>query len=304
MGIPHPIPYQGSKRKLADTILRYLPADIDRLVEPFAGSAAVSIAAAYHEKASQFLLNDLNVPLMVLWERIIHQPEDIVMGYQILWERQQGKEKDYYAFVREEFNRTRRPDYFLYLLARCVKASVRYNSAGEFNQSPDNRRKGALPATLRKHILQTSALLVGKTTLRQTDYRNILKEVIPTDVVYLDPPYQGTSDGSDSRYLAGLIHEDFVAALENLNRRCISYILSYDGRTGAKKYGKSLPASLSLTTLELNAGRSSQGTLLGREVVTYESLYLSPALIARLGKSLSALPEYSATITAPLVLAS
>jgi DNA adenine methylase len=304
MGIPHPIPYQGSKRKLADTILQYLPADIDRLVEPFAGSAAVSIAAAYNGKASQFLLNDLNVPLMVLWERIINQPTDIAMGYQVLWERQQGKEKEYYAFVRDEFNRTHRPDYFLYLLARCVKASVRYNSTGEFNQSPDNRRKGVVPNTLRKHILYVARLLDGKTCLREMDYRSVLEEVTAKDVVYLDPPYQGTSDGSDSRYLTGLIHEEFVATLENLNRLGISYILSYDGRTGSKKYGKSLPISLSLTTLELNAGRSSQGTLLGREVVTYESLYLSPALIARLGKSPSALSEYSAALMSPLVLAS
>jgi site-specific DNA-adenine methylase len=27
MGIPHPIPYQGSKRNLSSTILTYLPTD-------------------------------------------------------------------------------------------------------------------------------------------------------------------------------------------------------------------------------------------------------------------------------------
>jgi hypothetical protein len=33
-----------------------------------------------------------------------------------------------------------------------VKAAVRYNATGEFNQSPDNRRMGALPETMRAHI--------------------------------------------------------------------------------------------------------------------------------------------------------
>ena len=37
--LPHPIPYQGSKRNLAPDILRYFPEQIDVLYEPFAGSA-------------------------------------------------------------------------------------------------------------------------------------------------------------------------------------------------------------------------------------------------------------------------
>lgn len=300
MGIPHPIPYQGSKRKLAEIILRYIPDDTQRLIEPFAGSAAVSIAAAYHHKAHQFLLNDLNVPLMNLWNRIIHQPNDLAAGYQYLWERQHGQEKDYYAFVRDEFNRTRRPDYFLYLLARCVKAAVRYNAAGDFNQSADNRRKGSVPDTMRSHIVRTAELLLGKVALRDTDYREVLETAHSLDVVYLDPPYQGTSSGADGRYLAGLAHDEFVDTLKNLNQRGIAYILSYDGHTGTKKYGKSLPISLGLTKLVLNAGRSSQATLLGREAITYESLYLSPSLIACLDVSsqlytpLSSLPLVSA----------
>ena len=44
--LPHPIQYQGSKRNLAPIILRYFPKGINRLVEPFAGSAAISVAAA------------------------------------------------------------------------------------------------------------------------------------------------------------------------------------------------------------------------------------------------------------------
>jgi len=60
MSVPHPIPYQGSKRGLARAIISYFPQDAARLAEPFAGSAAVSLAAAYYGKANSFLLNDLN----------------------------------------------------------------------------------------------------------------------------------------------------------------------------------------------------------------------------------------------------
>ena len=58
MKIPHPIPYQGSKRNLANQILKFFPKNIPRLVEPFAGSAAISIAAAYYFKADNFTDGD------------------------------------------------------------------------------------------------------------------------------------------------------------------------------------------------------------------------------------------------------
>ena len=61
-------------------------------------------------------------------------------------------------------------------------------------------------------------------------------------------------------------------------------MVSYDGRTGEKRYGAPLPAELKLLHLEIRVGRSTQATLLGRDSVTYESLYLSPALRRRLPK--------------------
>lgn len=288
MNIAHPIPYQGSKRGLARHIINYVPGDTERLVEPFAGSAAVSLAVAHHKKANSFWLNDLNEPLAGLWARIINQPQAVAKKYKELWEEQEGQERTYYDYVREQFNKTQKPDYLLYLLARCVKAAVRYNSNGEFNQSPDNRRKGTRPATMRARILGAAALLSGKTIITSKDFRDVLNEATPADVVYMDPPYQGVCSNRDRRYIGSLRFETFVESLESLNSRGVSYIVSYDGRTGTKKFGKSLPASLNLVHKEIKTGKSSQATLLGRDEDTYESLYLSPALVERLGRTISA----------------
>ena len=54
--------------------------------------------------------------------------------------------------------------------------------------------------------------------------------------------------------------------------------LSYDGRTGDKQHGEMLPDDLRLVHVEIDAGISTQYTLLGRYARTVESLYLSPAL--------------------------
>jgi DNA adenine methylase len=60
MKIPHPIQYQGSKRSLASIILRYFPIKFPRLVEPFASTAAISIACAARGKTNSYWINDLN----------------------------------------------------------------------------------------------------------------------------------------------------------------------------------------------------------------------------------------------------
>ena len=266
---------------MASVILRYVPKDVDCLIEPFAGSAAISIAVAARQLAKTYLINDLNKPLAELLRLIIEFPVDAALFYENVWNEQHGDSIEHYYRVREDFNRTQDPRLFLYLLARCVKGSVRYNSDGMFNQSPDKRRHGTQPKTMRTNIFGVSALLNGKTEFSSLDYRAVLAKARTTDLVYMDPPYQGVCGDRDSRYYSGIYHSDFVAALEELNSREISYIVSYDGRRGEKTFGELLPAPLKLTRVELDAGRSSQATLLGRDEVTYESLYLSHALRSR-----------------------
>ncbi len=294
MRTPHPIPYQGSKRRIAGKILAFFPEEVGRLVEPFAGSAALTIAAAMHGKASSFWLNDIDESLMRLWFQIINHPDQIARAYENLWYAQQGREKEFYFQVRAQFNATRDPALFLYLLARCVKAAIRYNARGEFNQSPDNRRKGRHPRQMRRDILAVAQLLNGRVKISSKDYKEVLAEVTPADLVYLDPPYQGVCASGDPRYFKGVEFEELMEMLADLNRQGIPFLLSYDGRTGKKIHGRQIPPSLRLQRVEIRAGRSAQATLLGRTAITYESLYLSPALLTRLkGRAVGSIYQLS-----------
>jgi DNA adenine methylase len=286
MKVPHPFPYQGSKRRIARKILSYFPERARlRLVEPFAGSAAVSLAAAAYSKASHFVINDSNEPLIDLWEAIANNPQDISSRYKNLWDEQLGDERTYYDTIRDKFNKTKHPEYLLYLLARCVKASIRYNSLGEFNQSPDNRRRGMAPFSMEENILRTSCLLKGKVEFCSKDYRDVLEKATEGDLIYMDPPYQGVCCNKDPRYIKGIAYDEFVEALEKLNGMRIPFIVSYDGRTGDKFHGERLPTCLELTHMEINAGKSAQATLLGRQAITYESVYLSNSLTKQIKKS-------------------
>lgn len=295
-GVPQPFPYQGSKRRLAREIAACIPPRTKRVVEPFVGSAAVSLTVARLARAQQFFLSDVHRPLMDLWRKIVNDPRGLADKYEALWRDQTGRERKYYDWVREKFNCSGEPHFFLYLLARCVKAAVRYNGSGKFNNSPDNRRLGMRPATMRQNILDVSALLRGRVQLACQDYQETLARASTHDIVYMDPPYQGVSNTRDHRYCGGVTFESFVASLDQLNRRGIPYLVSYDGRTGDRVHGAPLPSALNLLRFDVHAGRSTQATLLGRTDATIESLYISSSLIARLGSIPSCLkqvPEYS-----------
>lgn len=105
--VPHIVQYQGSKRKLADQILRHMPRKFERLIEPFSGMAAILIAVAYRNMAEQFIINDINPDIVSILQSAIETPEELISSYSSLWNEQfsydGGSEAHFYK-VRNDFN--------------------------------------------------------------------------------------------------------------------------------------------------------------------------------------------------------
>ena len=280
--VPHIVQYQGSKRILAPQILSHMPFFFERLIEPFAGMAAITIATAKKGRAKEYIINDINGPLVEVLRYAIENPSELVKCYSEVWNEQfsyEGGSVEHYYKIRDEFNKgNQSPANMLYLIARCVKGSVRYGNNGQFNQSPDKRRNGTSPKTLKANVDEISYYLKGRVKFLSMDYREVLENAQHGDIVYMDPPYQGVSYVRDSRYYSAIDFNDFVETIERLNRRGIDFLISYDGKCGDKQYGKDLPKELGLKKVMLNAGLSSQSILLGKREGTYEALYLSKGL--------------------------
>ena len=288
--VPHIVQYQGSKRILAPQILKYMSRSFNRLVEPFSGMAAVTIAVSYERRAKQYHINDLNEPIVKLLQSAVENPTKLVEKYRAVWEEQfcfSGGHIDHFNYIRDNFNNgDQSPANMLYLLARCVKGAVRYGRSGNFNQSPDKRRHGTNPKNIANNVYAISHLLKGKTSFTALDYHEVFDLAKQGDLVYMDPPYQGVTNTRDKRYFAGVEFDKFALAIEKLNQNGVDYLISYDGECGGKTYGMELPKELNCKRILLNAGLSTQATLLGKKHMTYESLYVS----RNLGKSIGRLP--------------
>jgi DNA adenine methylase len=131
---------------------------------------------------------------------------------------------------------------------------------------------------MRRELLAAHRLLHGKARTVCADFLEVFENAQAWDFFYLDPPYQGTSEGRDSRYIGGVTRKRMIEGLNVLNEQGIPFILSYDGSCGDRTYGSRLPRELASRIL-LNVGRSSQATLNGHDHVTIESLYISHNVI-------------------------
>lgn len=283
MGLaPQLVQYQGSKRKLAPVIMEHFPERVSRLIEPFSGMAAITVAAASRGLAESYWINDINAPLIEVLRMATEDPFKLHDEYSAVWNEQHSYPEGHIAhfyYIRDKYNEGDRSSAnTLYLLARCVKGAVRYSSNGYFNQSPDKRRHGTNPNKILKTSLVLHTLLAGRTQFTSLDYRELLPSITSDDFVYMDPPYQGVTNTRDHRYYSGVEFEDLVCYLERLNEIGCPFILSYDGSLGEKTYGSELPEHLRCKKLLLNAGVSSQATLLGKSETTFEGLYLSHQL--------------------------
>jgi len=115
--VPIPSRIKAASANWRGTSVSLFPAGTTRLVEPFAGSAAVSLAAGHMKRIKRWAINDLHRPLIELWTEIVRNPDEISTGTRRSGKRQLGDERAHYDRVRERFNAHHRPEDFLYLLA-------------------------------------------------------------------------------------------------------------------------------------------------------------------------------------------
>mgnify|MGYP002259915216 CR=1 FL=1 len=85
---------------------------------------------------------------------------------------------------------------------------------------------------MRQNIIDVSRLLRGRAIFTSMDYLEVFESAHSGDILYMDPPYQGVCGNRDQRYSNGIDFNQFVLGLEELNRKSIQYLVSYDGRLG------------------------------------------------------------------------
>ncbi|WP_368995039.1 DNA adenine methylase [Enterobacter hormaechei] len=202
--------WAGNKTAIMSELKKHLP-DGPRLVEPFAGSCAVMMATDY----PYYLVADINPDLINLYQVI----KEDVNSFIHLAERIFSKfttEEDYYK-CRQFFNTVplepiEKAAYFLFLNRHCYRGLCRYNQRGLFNVPYGNYKKPYLPVDEIRAFAEKAVCA----TFICASYDETLAMLQAGDVVYCDPPYDGTFSGY---HTAGFSDDDQYDLASILVRR-------------------------------------------------------------------------------------
>ena len=238
------IKYQGGKTKELPIITQIAPPKFTRVIEPFAGGAAVALH--YGETT---VLNDIS-PLPINLYRVVGSPEypqlqakvNEIKGYD-----HDQLQEIYYQSRDIINNKDGKSAYELalaYIVVRqlCFSGMERYNSSGEFNVPFGHYKKMSCNLEPRHHQFFSKHV-----ELRCGDAIDIIHEAHEGDFLFLDPPYidrlgYSTGDGSDG------LHTRLVAALHDtkahwllIHSDCVFYreqLAQYDIQTRGFRYGQ------------------------------------------------------------------
>ncbi len=217
--------WAGNKYAIIERIKRLLP-ESPRLIEPFAGSAAVFLGTDYPSA----LLADSNADLIHLYQLLQKEGDAFIAYASELFTLENNREDNYYT-LRSEFNSTddicRKSALFLYLNRHGYNGLCRYNAKGGFNVPFGRYGKPYFP---RKEMVEFSAK-AKHAEFRVADFRSVMMEARAGDVVYCDPPYVPLSRTANfTSYGTGKFGEAEQAALailaESLAARGVTVVIS------------------------------------------------------------------------------
>lgn len=209
--------WAGGKFRVLDEILPRLPRG-RRLIEPFAGSAAISLNAGF----SHGLIADLNGDLINLYRSIQTDAQRFVDEASALFA---GAHNNREAFdsLREEFNASedsfRRSVIFVYLNRHGFNGLCRYNAKGRFNVPFGRYDNPGFP----RDEIEAFGRATAHIQFVHQDFLSTMSQAQSGDVIYCDPPYVALSVTSNfTSYSAGSFGFAEQKALAEKARECAS----------------------------------------------------------------------------------
>ena len=261
------IKWSGSKRSQSEIIKSFFPNSFNTYYEPFIGGGSM----LYVINPDKAICGDICEPLIELWKEIRDNPFIVGEEYRKRWTKLQEEGSHIYYTIRENFNKTQSPYDLIFLSRTCTNGLIRFNSKGEFNNSYHITRKGIKPDSLEKIIVDWSNH-IQNVDFFASDYIITTSTACTGDIIYLDPPYFHTK----GIYYGNIDFTKFLNYIEDLNKRNIKYILSFDGKRGDKDYTVDIPNTLYKRHEFIPSGNSTFKKVMDKEKEqVFESIYLN-----------------------------
>lgn len=227
-----PINYTGSKYRLMNQLLDYLPQGCETFYDFFGGSACVSLNMA--EYSNSIVYNDRDTNLVNLMQYLYSEEGTKILQelYEVIskWGLGEGCKDEFHTY-RDYFNLDtfgRTSAEFLALIFHSFSSSIRYNITGTRITSSAGGDQAFFRKSHEPRILK-AAEAMKQTEMRFTNldlFALDFEEPQKYDLVYLDPPYLASGKTMYSHFW-GEEHEKYLLSkLRGLDSRGVDFALS------------------------------------------------------------------------------
>ncbi len=214
------IRWAGSKRKLLPELVKRVPLEYERYIEPFCGSACLF----FELPAKKAVLSDINEELINTYKQL--KKDKYIRAKLIAIPVSKDDYYKYRAIESGSLTKLEQAIRFLYLNRYCFNGIYRTNQAGKFNV-PIGSRTGGFPD---EKTFEAVRKKLHKARLISADYKKVLKEAGEGDFVYIDPPYS-KSEKFTGEYGPGSFNASdlpvFIKELDDLDSRGAKFLFSY-----------------------------------------------------------------------------
>ena len=191
--------WAGNKYRILDRINEMLPMQGKRLIEPFAGSAAVFLNTQF----DRYLVTDSNADLINLYNTLKDEGESFIKYCKRYFTAANNTAEKYYA-LREQFNKCtdtrKRSALFVYLNRHGYNGLCRYNASGGFNVPFGRYQKPYFPQKEMEFFQHKAKHAVFKVA----GFDKSMRQAKKGDIIYCDPPYVPLSSSANfTSYSAG-----------------------------------------------------------------------------------------------------
>ena len=226
------VKWAGGKRQLLPILAQHIPKKFEVYFEPFLGGGAFFFHLISQNNNLRCNVSDLNSNLILSYVTIRDRVEELISALEIHSKNYFKNPKQYYYQVRESNpkNQIDKVSRLIFLNKTCFNGLYRVNSKGKFNVPLGKYTNPNI--VNRENLLVVSYALQSKDiSIKCQDFTKALENAQKNDFIYLDPPYQPTSDTS---YFTSYTDENFgykdqqrlLAEFEKLDSRGCKVMLS------------------------------------------------------------------------------
>ena len=222
-------------------------------------------------------MNDYNSELINVYNVIKDHPEELIKELQF---HKENNTAEYFYMVREydrnieifsQMTIVQKAARIIYLNKTCYNGLYRVNSAGQFN-SPYGKYKN--PNIVNELVVRAMSKYFNENsiTIKNGDYKEVLKGLRKGTFVYLDPPYMPISTSSSfTGYTENGFNEDKQRELkeecDKLNKKGIKFLQSNSDCEFIRELYKDYNIKIIRAKRSINSKGNSRGEI--NEVLIY-----------------------------------